>query len=64
MIPIEVNLDGLVTLIAAIMFGPAIVLTIIGFAVLRKNKKAAKICFILAAVYIIISFGICGSMMM
>ena len=36
------NLDGLVALIVAIMFGPAILLAIIGFAVLKKNKKAAK----------------------
>ena len=58
------NLDGLIYLIIAIMFGPAILLAIIGFAVLKKNKKAAKILFILAAVYVIVSLGICGSMMM
>ena len=57
------NLDGLLVLILAIMFGPAIILAIIGFAVLKKNKKAAKVLFILAAVYLIISLGICGSMM-
>jgi hypothetical protein len=58
------NLDGLVALIVAIMFGPAILLAIIGFAVLKKNKKAAKTLFILATVYVIVSLGICGSMMM
>ncbi|EDP72820.1 hypothetical protein FBALC1_17002 [Flavobacteriales bacterium ALC-1] len=58
------NLDGILVLIIAIMFGPAILLAIIGFAVLKKNKKAAKVLFILAAVYVIISLGICGSMMM
>ena len=57
------NLDGLIYLIVAIMFGPAILLSIIGFAVLKKNKKAAKVLFILAATYVIISLGICGSMM-
>ena len=57
------NLDGLIYLIVAIMFGPAILLAIIGFAVLKKNKKATKILFILAAVYVIVSLGICGSMM-
>ena len=57
------NLDGLLVLILANMFGPAIILAIIGFAVLNKNKKAAKVLFILAAVYLIISLGICGSMM-
>ncbi|WP_452230522.1 MULTISPECIES: hypothetical protein [unclassified Lacinutrix] len=57
------NLDGLVIMIVSIMFGPAILLTIIGAAVFKKNKKAAKILFILAAVYVIVSLGICGSMM-
>ncbi|KAA5828203.1 hypothetical protein FPF71_01190 [Algibacter amylolyticus] len=57
------NLDGLIYLILAIMFGPAILLTIIGFVVLKKNKKAAKVLFILAAIYVIVSLGICGSMM-
>jgi len=56
------NLDGLVLFFAAIMFGPAIILAIIGFAVLKKNKKAAKVLFILAAVYVIISLGICGAL--
>ena len=58
----NMNLDGLVYLIIAIMFGPAILLTIIGFAILKKNKKAAKILFILAAVYVIISLGVCGAL--
>ncbi|MBC2843921.1 hypothetical protein [Winogradskyella flava] len=58
------NLDGLIILIVAVMFGPAILLTIIGLAVLKKNKKAAKVLFILAAVYLIISLGICGALML
>ena len=57
------NLDGLVVMIIAIMFGPAILLAIIGFAVYKKNKKAAKVLFILATVYVIISLGICGALM-
>ncbi|MGB6269846.1 MAG: hypothetical protein WBF67_12645 [Olleya sp.] len=57
------NLDGLVILIVAIMFGPAILMTIIGFAVLKKHKKVAKVLFILSALYVIVSLGICGSMM-
>ena len=56
------NLDGLVILIVAVMFGPAILLTIIGAAVYKKNKKAAKVLFIIAAVYVIISLGICGAL--
>lgn len=57
------NLDGLVLLIAAIMFGPSIILAIIGFLLLKRNKKAAKVFFILAVVYLLVSLGICGSMM-
>lgn len=56
------NLDGLIYLIIAIMFGPAILLAIIGFIVRRKNKKAAKVLFILAAVYVIVSLGVCGAL--
>lgn len=58
------NLDGLVVLIAAIMFGPAILLAIIGFGLLKKHKKAAKVFFILAVVYLIVSLGICGTLML
>jgi len=58
------NMDGLVILMFIIMFGPAIFLGIIG-AILhsKKNKKAAKVFFILGAVYIVISLGVCGSLM-
>lgn len=57
------NLDGLLALIVAIMLGPAILLAIIGALVYKKKKKAAKVLFILAVVYVIISFGICGALM-
>ena len=57
------NLDGLIYLILVIMFGPAALLAIIGFAVFKKYRKAAKVLFILAVVYVIVSLGICGSMM-
>jgi len=60
---LEANLDGLVYFLAAIMLGPAIILAIIGFTVLKKNKKAAKVLFILATVYLIVSLGICGALM-
>ena len=59
----NMNLDGLIYLIVAIMFGPAIILAIIGFVLLKKHKKAAKVLFILAAIYVIVSLGICGSIM-
>lgn len=58
----NMNFDGLLLMIVAIMFGPAILLAIIGAFLFKKNKKAAKVLFILAAVYLIISLGICGAL--
>ncbi|MBO3096798.1 hypothetical protein [Gelidibacter pelagius] len=58
---IEPNLDGLLTVLIIIMVGPSIVLAIIG-GILNYNqkKKAAKVLFILAVIYLVISLGICG----
>ena len=58
------NYDFIIYLVLAIMIGPAIILAITGLVIRRKHKKAAKILFILAAIYLIVSFGICGSMML
>ena len=65
-IPLEVgNLDGLFAFLLLIMIGPALLLAIIGAILLAKQKKrSGKICLILAGVYLLISFGICGSMML
>lgn len=60
----NMNLDGVVILIILIMVGPALLLAIIGIGIRKKNKKAAKVFFILAVIYLVISFGICGGMMM
>lgn len=61
MISLEVGLDGLLTALILIMIGPSILFTLIG-GILRykQKKKAGKVFFILAVVYLIISFGICG----
>ncbi|MEZ4797011.1 MAG: hypothetical protein R2785_07560 [Flavobacteriaceae bacterium] len=61
---IEGNYDAVLYIVLVIMFGPAILLTIIGFAVRKKHKKAAKILFIIAAVYLIISLGFCGVLLL
>jgi hypothetical protein len=62
MIPLEVgNLDGIVVFIVLIMFGPPLLLTIIGFLVRKNYPTAAKVLFILATVYLIAGLGICGS---
>lgn len=58
------NLDGLVAMLALIMVGPAVVLMIIGGILLsKKKKKTGKILFILAGIYLLISFGACGLML-
>lgn len=58
------NLDGLFLLIFLVLFGPAVLFGIIGF-ILRLNakKKAGKVFFILAGVYLLISLGTCGVLM-
>lgn len=58
------NMDftGLFVIILLIMFGPSVLLTIIGFSIRMKNKKSAKVLYIIAAVYLIISLGVCGAM--
>lgn len=58
----NMNFDGLIIMIILIMFGPGILLTIIGLSIYGKNKKAAKVLFIIATVYTIISLGICGAL--
>ncbi|WP_299431132.1 hypothetical protein [uncultured Maribacter sp.] len=64
-LPLEVgNLYGLVTFLFALMFGPAILLLIIGFILRGKGKlKASKAFFILAGVYLLVSLGVCGGLM-
>lgn len=58
------NLDGLVYLILLILLGPPIFLSIIGIILLKtKNRKAGKIFFILAGIYLVVGLGICGALM-
>ena len=64
MIILEGNLDGLLLFILAIMFGPALLLAIVGFAIMKTQKKVAKTLFILSVLYVIISLGICGGMIL
>ncbi|MEX0291405.1 MAG: hypothetical protein AB3N14_20040 [Flavobacteriaceae bacterium] len=63
-LPLEVgNLDGLFILILLVMFGPALLFVGIGLLIRSKNKKAAKVFFILAGVYLLVSLGVCGTML-
>ena len=64
MIALEVgNLDGVVYFLVLIMVGTPVILTIIGFSIKKNYPKAAKVLFILAALYLLIGLGICGSLM-
>lgn len=63
MILLEVgNLDGLVFMMVAIWFGPPLLLSLIGLSIYGRNKKTAKVLFILALVYVVVGGGICGSL--
>lgn len=64
MIALEVgNLNGLIFILLLIMIGPPIVLTLIGFGIKKNSPNSAKTLFILAALYLIIGLGICGTLL-
>jgi len=57
--------NGLAALIYGIFglwFGPPIIMTIIGIARFKKNRKMAKTLFIVATIYLLIGGGICAGM--
>ena len=56
------NLGGIFLIIFLIMHLPSIVLGIIGLAIKKNKPKAAKTLFIIAGVYLVISYGTCGAM--
>ena len=55
------NLDGWIVLVLVILFGPPIIFAIIGAKL--SDKKKSKIYYIVSVVYVLIGFGVCGSMM-
>lgn len=57
---LEVNFDGIIFFMFLLLFGPALVFFLVGLALRKKHKKAAKVFFILGVVYMIISLGTCG----
>ena len=51
----------LLLFILFILFGPALILALIGASESRKGRKqSAKILYIIAGVYVLISLGTCG----
>lgn len=51
-------------IIVLLLVGPAVIfLTLAIIGLVKKDKKMAKLFFILMGVYLLISFGICGVML-
>jgi hypothetical protein len=50
--------------VLGIMLGVPLILTIIGISCRNKHPKTSKVLFIIAGVYLLISLGVCGSMML
>jgi len=65
MILLLTNGNGLAALVYGIFglwFGPPIIMTIIGIARFKKNRKMAKRLFIAAVIYLLIGGGICAGL--
>jgi len=57
------NLNGLIPIILGMLFGPVVIFILVGLIFKHYNKKKiAKVFSLLALLYIIISFGTCGSL--
>ncbi len=61
----NMDLGGAILMVLLIMFAPPLIMLIVGIGLrVKEKKKAAKVLFILSALYVLISLGVCGSMMM
>lgn len=57
------NLDEIIYVILLILLGPPALLSIIGLILFKtQNRKAGKIFFILAGIYLVVGLGICGAL--
>jgi|UniRef100_UPI004049C19B hypothetical protein len=54
----------IILIVLAIMFGIPIIIALIGYSYRNKKEKTAKVFYIIAGVYMLISLGFCGSMML
>lgn len=52
---------GILLFIIFIMFGPPIIFLVLGLKVKDKDKKQAKIFYIISVVYLIIGLGVCAN---
>ncbi|WP_299622619.1 hypothetical protein [uncultured Tenacibaculum sp.] len=53
------DLSGLFAIIILVMFGPPLLLIIIGASIRKKNKDISTVLFILAAFYLLVGLGLC-----
>ena len=61
---IEGDYTMVVVLILGVMFLVPLVLGLIGLSYRKTQPKTSKVFFIIAGVYLLISLGVCGSMML
>ncbi len=58
------NYDAIIYLILLILLGPPIFLALIGVILFKtQHRKAGKVFFILAGIYLVVGLGICGALM-
>jgi len=60
----EGDFSGIFYFIFMILLGPPLLLSLIGLLFYRTtSRKAGKILFILAGIYLVVGLGICGALM-
>ena len=58
------GIGAIIALILFVMFGPPLVLVILGLSRQKTNTQAAKVFYILAAVWLIVGGGTCATILM
>ncbi len=56
-------LGEFILFIVQVIFGPPLLLALIGGLIFKRNPKSGKVFFILASIYLIVGLGICGALM-
>lgn len=57
------GIGAIIALVLLVMFGPPLLLAIIGLSRRKTSRQAAKVLFILAAVWLIVGGGICATIL-